>query len=520
MDLGYATYTGNHLAEASQNEFLGIRFAAPPTGNLRFRAPQPPGSLGVQNATVFPPLCYGVGLPVDTPGRSEDCLFLNVYAPSTVNATEKLPVWVWVQGGAYSDNTNANYNASKLITATDNKMVFVEFGYRVGPYGFLASEDIIRDGDLNPGLLDQRAVLLWVQKHIAKFGGDPDHVVIVGASAGAGSVAMHLLSYGGVGYPKGKVGKPLISGAIGVSPGFSRQPFVRDLEWQFNLYLNRTNCSTGRLECLRSLDIEAFQTANVPMSFPGRSTASLTAYSPCVDGDFIQDYPYRLLDSGRFLKVPVMFGDDTNEGSFFAVNATSVSEVNSFIRDQYPLLSEAQVASILDKYPIESNPPVPQHNEFFSIASNSFGESTFICPGIKLSTLYHAANVPSWNYRYDVALPDDIATGRGSWHTSELRQIFEELPPFLPGAPPSVADAPAIAKPIQRYFTNFVRFLNPNGPSAGTNTSPDLPLMWPTFNQTSPRLLFQLDGITLETVPQGQLDRCAAWNSLAIQMEQ
>lgn len=108
VDLGYASYVGNSLPQASQNEFLGIRFAAPPTGNNRFRAPQPPGQLGTQNATAFPPICYGVGMPADTPGRSEDCLFLNVYAPSNLEQNKKVPVWVWIQGGAYSDNSNAN----------------------------------------------------------------------------------------------------------------------------------------------------------------------------------------------------------------------------------------------------------------------------------------------------------------------------------------------------------------------------------------------------------------------------
>ncbi|KIM32876.1 hypothetical protein M408DRAFT_62010, partial [Serendipita vermifera MAFF 305830] len=502
------------------NEFLGIRFGAPPVGNNRFRAPQPPGYLGVQNATVFPPLCYGMGQPVGTPGRSEDCLFLNVYAPSTVNATEKLPVWVWIQGGGYVDNSNGNYNASKLIASTDNKMIFVEFGYRVGPYGFMASKDIKRNGDLNPGLLDQRAVLLWVQKYISKFGGDPDRVVMVGPSAGAASIAMHLISYGGTGYPRGKRGKPLFRGAVGISPAYSRQPYVEDLEWQFDLYLSRTNCTAGRLKCLRNLDIGAFQAANVPMTLPGRNTSTLFAYTPCVDGDFLQDYAYRLLDSGKFMKVPVLFGDDTNEGSLFAANASSIEEVASFVKDQCPAFSDEQMSSILAKYPLESNPPVPLHNEFFSVASNILGEVLFICPGISLSTVYREAGVTSWNYRYDVVFPEYAAIGLGSWHTSEMRQFFEELPPLQPGLPPQVADAPAIAKPIQRYLTNFVRFLNPNGPSTGGGSGLDVPVVWPTFDQTLPRLLFQLDGISLETVPPAQVDRCTLWDSFASTLAQ
>lgn len=108
VDLGYASYAGNYLQESAQNEFLGIRFAAPPVGKNRFRAPQPPGYLGSQNATTFPPLCYATNLPVNTTGRSEDCLFLNVYAPSNLERNKKVPVWLWIQGGGYSDNSNGN----------------------------------------------------------------------------------------------------------------------------------------------------------------------------------------------------------------------------------------------------------------------------------------------------------------------------------------------------------------------------------------------------------------------------
>ena len=111
VDLGYATYTGTHLPGASQNEFLGIRFGAAPVGDLRFRAPQPPPQQGHQNATAFPPLCYGVGMPVNETGRSEDCLFLSVYAPSDLG-NEKVPVLVFIQGGGFSDDTNGNVSGN------------------------------------------------------------------------------------------------------------------------------------------------------------------------------------------------------------------------------------------------------------------------------------------------------------------------------------------------------------------------------------------------------------------------
>ena len=98
--------------------------------------------------------------------HDEDCLFLDVYAPTAATTSSRLPVYFWIQGGGFNTLSNANYNGSDLITVSDMNMVVVTFNYRVGPYGFLASNEVVQDGDLNPGLLDQRKALEWVQDHI------------------------------------------------------------------------------------------------------------------------------------------------------------------------------------------------------------------------------------------------------------------------------------------------------------------------------------------------------------------
>lgn len=105
------------------------------------------------------------------PGTSEDCLFLDIYAPTAaLKGSKKLPVFFWIQGGGFAVNSNANYNGTGLIKASENNMVVVTFNYRVGPYGFLAGEEVERGGSLNNGLKDQRKALKWVQKHISKVG--------------------------------------------------------------------------------------------------------------------------------------------------------------------------------------------------------------------------------------------------------------------------------------------------------------------------------------------------------------
>ena len=113
----------------------------------------------------FGPICVGINETPDA-SRGEDCLFVNVYKPSKATSRSKLPVWVYIPGGGYSNNANNNYNGSEVVAKSGENIVFVNFNYRVGALGFLASSHVAQDGDLNAGLLDQRKLLHWVKKYI------------------------------------------------------------------------------------------------------------------------------------------------------------------------------------------------------------------------------------------------------------------------------------------------------------------------------------------------------------------
>ncbi|KAF8515628.1 Alpha/Beta hydrolase protein [Gautieria morchelliformis] len=360
-------------------------------------------------------------------------LFLNVWAPSDATHNSKLPVFFWIQGQGYVSNSNAN-------------RLGVDSVYR---------EKVRQDGDLNSGLLDQRKALEWVQEHITKFGGDPERVVLVGCSAGAGSIAMHLKSFSGK-------RTRLFAGVFGVSPLFPTQMPVSELEWQFDLFASRT--------------------ANAFIPFPGRTGNSEFSFTPAIDGDLIADFPYRMFEEGRFVKVPAVFGDDTDEGTIFAANASSPEAVASFLMDEYPQVTAADAASINALYPLEA--PLPQHAPFFPSASAAYDETTFTCPGLEISTAL-AKYTKSWNYRYNVLTPASIATGLGSSHTSEM-----------PNA----------------YHTSFVRELDHNAHQVTGS------VFWPQF--AGQRMLLQVNATQLEAVPQSQMDRCAFWKGLAINMEQ
>ncbi|KAJ3491478.1 hypothetical protein NLG97_g5584 [Lecanicillium saksenae] len=265
VDLGYARYQGNRPG-SGVDEFLGVRYAKPPIGNRRFRAPEDPSSeFEVQDATKYRPNCLGVaessGKPqVPDSMAAEDCLFVNIFKPSNATETSKLPVWVWITGGGFAESFWVNFNETSLVKESASDIVFVEFSYRVGALGFLASDQVRQHGDLNVGLLDQRKLLHWVQSYIHKFGGDPSRVVLHGASAGATSMAYHLTAY------EGRKDNELFSGVIVQDSFWPPQRTVSEMEPQYVQLLSKTNCST--LDCLRSVDIARFQEASQSLPFP------------------------------------------------------------------------------------------------------------------------------------------------------------------------------------------------------------------------------------------------------------
>ncbi|KAF8508626.1 triacylglycerol lipase-like protein [Hysterangium stoloniferum] len=507
VDLGYSIYRGTSQRNG-QNQFLGIRFAEPPLGNLRFRKPRLPFKMeGIQDANAFGPICIGVGSELANE-ENEDCLFLNIWAPSNATRSSKLPVFFWIQGGGYNSDANANYNGSQLVQSTGNQMVFVNINYRVGPFGFLSSERLHGNGDLNVGLLDQRFAMEWVQRHITAFGGDPDHVVLVGDSSGAGSIGLHLLAYNAT-------PTRLFSAVFGMSPFFPPQPRTSELEWQFDLFASRAGCATAQdpLQCLRGLNSSALQTANVGMTFPNKTGDTLWPFTPCIDGELLVDFPYRMFEEGRFIKVPAVFGDDTDDGTIFASNATSPADMTSFLMDNYPNLTEADTDAIIALYP--EGAPIAQHAAFFPSLAAAYGETAFICPGLEIVSAM-AKHAPSWNYRYNVLTPMKIANGLGVSHVSEIPNLFG------PGNTPagsSTADFDldniSLTPILQAYYTNFVRFFDPNAQPVNGS------VFWPEFDSNSNlRLLLQVNATTVEKVPSAQLSRCNFWKNIAINLEQ
>jgi acetylcholinesterase len=362
-----------------------------------------------------------------------------------------------------------------------------------------------------------------------QFGGDPDHVVIHGASAGAGSVALHMMAYGGR-------DDHLFVGGVAESLFFPAQPYLHELEWQFDRITQQVGCNGTQdaMGCLRSKDIETLQNVNAVQPFPNRTAPPfpLFYWTPCIDGDFLKDLPYKLLESGKFIDVPVIFGDDTDEGSSFAMDANTQEDFSDFMRDNYPLLSDSDVAQILAEYP--ELPALAGRGTWFPTLSQAYGEATFTCPAINFLTMLTSHNGSSttngngqkaWSYRYDVQDYDQLAQGLGVQHLSEAPAIFG--PNNTQGALGSYYTYNAPIVPVMMdYWISFIMSLDPNTYRNGAAPR------WEPWLSTSgvnagagtgaggSRIVVRTGNLTMENVPPDQMARCQLWKGLAQTMEQ
>ncbi|KAG1838521.1 Alpha/Beta hydrolase protein [Suillus subalutaceus] len=384
VNLAYAQYQGSVDTATNITSFLGIRYAAPPVGDLRWAAPQPPLAVsGVQQATTQPNECNQA--PVGNAStnsfestsmrkrgisQSEDCLFLNVYTPgSEVVATPAggLPVVVWIHGGGYIEGAASEFSGADLILDSSYGVITVLVQYRLGLFGFLAGEAVKEGGALNAGLLDQNYALQWVQAHISSFGGDPTKVTIWGESAGAGSVLQHIVAHGGNTQP------PLFTTAMTSSTFLPSQYNYNDRipEMLYSEIVNGTNCtsSSDTLSCLRAADVNTLQTLNYDINFNG--FFGTFVFVPVVDGTFILERPTVTISKGRLNGNYFLAMTNSHEGNIFVDQSTTL-DVADYVKTLFPNFGSAQVAGAVTMYQnYESD--VTQANLVMS-------DSIFLCP--------------------------------------------------------------------------------------------------------------------------------------------
>ena len=386
------------------NEFLGIRYAAPPVGDLRWQPPQPvPAAMATKSARQFGAHCAQGASAYGVASVAEDCLFLNVYTPAVANAAA-LPVMVWIHGGALVVGESDDYDPARLIAS--GNVIVVTLNYRLGYFGYLATTGLDSEGHVaaNYGLQDQQFALDWVRRNIAGFGGDPSKVTVFGESAGGLSVLSNLASPTAYG---------LFSSAIVESGAYALGlPTLAQAETSGATIASGLGCQASDTACLRS--------ASVDQILAQEATAGLSV-TTIVDGTTLPVSIAAALKSGHFNRVPIMNGSNHDEYRQFLAAAAGLTA------DQYPAVLNAVYGSLGSG--IAAEYPVGNYNKPVLALGAVITDQTFACTA-KLVDRLASQYVPVYAYEFnDRHAPEDFLPRSGynfgASHASEIQFLFD-----------------------------------------------------------------------------------------------
>ena len=309
LTVSYPNASGNIK---SVSKFLGVPYAAPPIGELRFKAPKPPQEWkpNTRPAKTHGKICWQsdffedfIRLFTQSFTYSEDCLYLDIYTP---DVRSSFPVMVYIHGGGYAGGTAITFPSDVLAL---HAVVVVVIQYRLGPFGFLTTGDTVAPG--NFGMLDQVEALKWVKENIANFGGNPGKVTIFGESAGGTSVSLHLLSP----LSQDLFQQVIAESGVDLTP-FAIQPTSAGVGFAKEL-ARKLSCPTDRhssmVACMREKRDTDIQTASSSIQY---RFVEFLQWAPVVDKTFLRDTPRNLRKKGEFKHAPFMISFNSQEGSF------------------------------------------------------------------------------------------------------------------------------------------------------------------------------------------------------------
>jgi para-nitrobenzyl esterase len=445
---------GKIINSGKVNAFLGLPYAAPPVGDLRWKAPEPPAKWKSEHeATQFGAHCAQGRVFADIvfqdAGPSEDCLFLNVYAPADSTDKSKLPVMFWIHGGGYSGGASSEprHNGDFLPL---KGVVLVTINYRLGVFGFLATSDLAKEANGtagNYGLLDMVAALQWVKENIQKFGGDPGNVTIFGESAGSFAVSTLMAT---------PMAKGLFAKAIGESGGAFSDVLpidtlaareTKDDEWAAAV-------GAKSLSELRALPTDKVLDA-VKLKKGGFSTV--------VDGKLLTEPVPDTYAAGRQAHVPLLAGWNRDEGSWFG---------NGMTAEKWKAMAAAMFsdrsAEFLTLYPGNTDEQAVD-------SAGAYGGDSFIAFSTWkwLEAHRKTGDTPVYRYHFELrALPSKFHLGTFAFHSDDIEYVFGTL-----DTRPEETVRPEdrkLSEEMMSYWTNFAKTGDPNGPG--------LPV-WPKYDK-------------------------------------
>lgn len=460
--------------ENGVREFLGIPYAAPPVGDLRWKPTQPAPTWDETKKTdSFGPSCPQPSLSslgftgemfMEDPGAmSEDCLTLNVWT-AAASQKDKLPVMVWIYGGGFFAGSSSEPRYDGVSLAKEG-VVLVTFNYRLGPLGFLAHPALSSESPTgtsgNYGLMDQIAALKWVKDNIEEFGGDPNNVTIFGQSAGGVSVTALMAS------PQAS---HLFEKAIAESGGVPQQ--IRERANQVGKMESMETQGVqlaGKLgvaqndDAAKTLRAKSWQEIIDAASGGGWSAGGGTTDNLSVDGDVLVKQPWQVFMDGEQASVPFMTGTVRDESSVFAHTSgiDTAEEFQAKVSSEFGPYSQ----SILQLYPINDITTPEQ-------AAAQFIDDEFILTARDMVRAQARIQPGTYFYQFTQVSSKGRTNNMGAFHTSELPYVFH-TPASAGGFDPTDEE---VSRMIRDYWTNFAKNGDPNGPES---------YPWPVYSQDS-----------------------------------
>ncbi|KUJ22560.1 carboxylesterase [Mollisia scopiformis] len=504
VSLDYGTFQGSYSSTYNLSYWRKIPFAAPPIGENRFRAPQPPAPItnGTYNSDQSFDYC-----PQRTVNGSEDCLYLGLYSRPWSTPQPLRPVVVVYFGGAFIEGGGsftlppASYPV--LNVSSSNDFIFVYPNYRVNAFGFLPGSQIASDptSDLNPGLLDQQAALIWVNKYIEQFGGDKGNVSIWGQSAGAGSVVAQVIANGGNTQPR------LFSKALASSPFWPKTYEYDAPEAQaiYDSLVEMTGCEgEDSLKCLKSVDVQTIRTAALSISGSHTYNTSSYTWAPVIDGKFLTQPLSQATIKGQ-VNIDIGWGMyNTHEGENFippglasANNSgtppfnSSVASFNTWLRGFLLGFSDRNIARVQNLYPeIGSSELIPSYNTSYTRAGLIYRDIVLACPTYWMA---RAAHNKSYVGEYSIP-PAKHASDTIYWN--QVNAVQQTQPLIYDG--------------FTGAFASFFQTGDPNAHKLTNASEPGVPENW----RTGEEFVILADGFQdLKVEMLGE--RCGFWRSVS-----
>ncbi|KMP01349.1 acetylcholinesterase [Coccidioides immitis H538.4] len=467
VDISQGTVVGTVLTDSSLprpiEAFLGVPYGQPPAGERRFKRAQPvKPSVAVIDASKYGKRCPAGPLGWTADDWGEDCLNLNLFRPKDRPHNTKLPVAVYLHGGAFNGGAGRYHSSANMISWSEEPFIIVNFNYRLGALGFLPSTITEKENALNLGLHDQILLFEWVQKNIGAFGGDPSQVTLFGLSAGAHSIGHHVMHK--------TRSKRLFHRAIidsGATTARAVYPPNNPLhKRQFEEFLLEAKCSNISddkvMPCLRSKPVLDIARASERI-FNRYNPSDRWAFQPVIDGEIIDKAPIKNWKSGVWNKIPILTGFNTNEGApFVPSNIATSEEFDDFFRALIPPLPPSDLRLLNKIYPDplkDPESPYVEHRQInvgpqYKRITAAYGQFAYVCP-VRQTAHLASEGQREPVYLYHWALNKTVKGGASHGDQGEYEVYGRSARQFS-------KTQETIAGFIHAYITSFITKGDPN----------------------------------------------------------